>query len=79
LEAHACLRKGFVALYGTKNAKEALRLCNETAILSRPVSNVLAGLGHLHVGEAYAMLGERRDCEKAGSGAGELRPYRYGR
>jgi len=65
LEAHAQLRKGFVALYGTKDAKEGLRLCNETAIVGRPASNVLTGLGFLHVGEAYAMLGERRDCEKA--------------
>ncbi|GAA3229584.1 hypothetical protein GCM10020216_046890 [Nonomuraea helvata] len=65
LEAHAQLRKGFVALYGTKDAREGLRLCNETAIVSRNASDVLAGLGFLHVGEAYAMLGERRHCEKA--------------
>ncbi|MFC4008145.1 helix-turn-helix transcriptional regulator [Nonomuraea purpurea] len=65
LEAHAQLRKGFVALYGTKTPKEGLRLCNETAIVGRAGSNVLSGLGFLHVGEAYAMLGERHDCERA--------------
>lgn len=65
LEAHAQLRKGFVALYGVKAPKEGLRLCNETAIVGRTASNVLSGLGFLHVGEAYAMLGERRACERA--------------
>ncbi|MFE3452479.1 helix-turn-helix transcriptional regulator [Nonomuraea sp. NPDC059194] len=65
LEAHAQLRKGFVALYGTKDPRQGLRLCQETALLSGPVSNVLAGLGHLHVGEAHAMLGERRECENS--------------
>jgi DNA-binding XRE family transcriptional regulator len=65
LEAHAQLRKGFVALYGTKDPKEGLRLCRETAIVAAPASNVLTGLGHLHVGEAYAMMGERRSCEEA--------------
>ncbi|MGP3916325.1 helix-turn-helix domain-containing protein [Nonomuraea sp. 10N515B] len=65
LEAHAQLRKGFVALYGTKDPREGLRLCRETALVSNATSNVLTGLGHLHVGEAHAMLGQRRDCEKA--------------
>ncbi|MGP3960715.1 helix-turn-helix transcriptional regulator [Nonomuraea sp. 3N208] len=65
LEAHAHLRKGFVALYGTKDAREGLRLCNETTIVSRNASDVLTGLGFLHVSEAHAMLGERRDYEKA--------------
>ncbi|WP_084964159.1 helix-turn-helix transcriptional regulator [Thermoactinospora rubra] len=65
LEAHAQLRKGFVALYGTKDPREGLRLCEETTLVSRSVSNVLTGLGHLHAGEAHAMLGERRACEKA--------------
>ncbi|MDP4506817.1 transcriptional regulator [Nonomuraea turcica] len=64
LEAHAHLRKGFVALYGTKDVREGLRLCNETALVSRKVSDVLTGLGFLHVSEAYAMLGERRHCER---------------
>lgn len=65
LEAHAQLRKGFVALYGTKDPSEGLRLCRETTLVSKSTSNVLTGLGHLHVGEAHAMLGQRRDCEKA--------------
>ncbi|MER5644516.1 helix-turn-helix transcriptional regulator [Streptosporangium sp. NPDC002524] len=65
LEAHAHLRKGFVALYGSKDLKEGLRLCHETAIVGAPASQVLMGLGFLHVGEAHAMLGERRDCERA--------------
>ncbi len=65
LEAHAHLRKGFVALYGTKDPKEGLRLCNETTIVGASASNVLAGLGFLHVGEAHALMGERQECEKA--------------
>jgi transcriptional regulator with XRE-family HTH domain len=65
LEAHAHLRKGFIALYGTKDPEEGLRLCNETTIVGASASNVLAGLGFLHVGEAHAMMGERRQCEKA--------------
>ncbi|MEQ4721604.1 helix-turn-helix transcriptional regulator [Nonomuraea sp. B19D2] len=65
LEAHAHLRKGFIALYGRKDPREGLRLCNETAIVGASASNVLAGLGFLHVGEAHAMMGERRECEKA--------------
>lgn len=65
LEAHAHLRKGFIALYGAKDFKEGLRLCNETTIVGSAASNVLAGLGFLHVGEAHAMMGERRQCEKA--------------
>jgi transcriptional regulator with XRE-family HTH domain len=65
LEAHAHLRKGFIALYGTKDPKEGLRLCNETTIVGASAGNVLAGLGFLHVGEAHAMMGERRECEKA--------------
>jgi transcriptional regulator with XRE-family HTH domain len=65
LEAHGHLRKGFIALYGTKDPREGLRLCNETTILGASAGNVLAGLGFLHVGEAHAMMGERRECEKA--------------
>ncbi|PZG31086.1 transcriptional regulator [Spongiactinospora gelatinilytica] len=78
LEAHAQLRKGFVALYGTKNVREGLRLCEETVTAGRSPGNVLTGLGLLHVGEAYAMLGERRDCEKA-LGAAEDTLARLGR
>ncbi|WP_214318598.1 helix-turn-helix transcriptional regulator [Nonomuraea sediminis] len=78
LESHAQLRKGFVALYGTKDPRAGLRLCRETALVSGSVSNVLTGLGYLHVGEAHAMLGQRRECEKALSAAevsfGRIRP-----
>jgi transcriptional regulator with XRE-family HTH domain len=69
LEAHAQLRKGFVALYSEQSPKKGLRLCEEAAIVSDGSSDVLAGLGQLHVGEAYAMLGERKQCEKALSSA----------
>ena len=66
--AHAELRKGFAALYGqaeVRDPKSGLALAQLAAEHSRGVSNALAGLSLLHVGEAYAMLGEYRRCEQA--------------
>lgn len=66
--AHAELRKGFAALYGqadVRNPKTGLASAQIAAAQSQRVSNALAGLSLLHVGEAYAMLGEYRRCEQA--------------
>ena len=66
--AHAELRKGFASLYGqvdVRDPKTGLALAPIAAEQSRSVSNALAGLSLLHVGEAYAMLGEYRRCEQA--------------
>ncbi|GAA1240559.1 hypothetical protein GCM10009609_00240 [Pseudonocardia aurantiaca] len=48
------------------------------AYQSQPVSYALYGLAQLHIGEAFAMLGEYRQCEQALSSAetafGKMRP-----
>jgi tetratricopeptide (TPR) repeat protein len=65
-EAYALLRKSFVALYGVKDPRQGLVLAQQAATLAaNGTSHALEGLGLLHVGEAFAMVGERRDCEKA--------------
>jgi Helix-turn-helix domain len=66
--AHAELRKGFAALYGRatmRNSRVGLNFAQAAAEHSRGESDALRGLSLLHVGEAYAMLGERRQCEWA--------------
>ncbi len=66
--AHAELRKGFAAMYGQADVhdpKAGLASAQIAAEQSRSVSNALSGLSLLHVGEAYAMLGEYRRCEQA--------------
>lgn len=66
--AHAELRKGFAAMYGqadVRDPKAGLASAQIAAEQSRSVSNALGGLSLLHVGEAYAMLGEYRRCEQA--------------
>jgi hypothetical protein len=66
--AHAKLRKGFAAMYrqpDVRDPKAGLVLAQIVAEQSRGVSNALGGLSLLHVGEAYAMLGEYRRCEQA--------------
>ncbi len=72
--AHAELRKGFAAVYGqadVRDPKAGLASAQIAAEQSRSVSNALGGLSLLHVGEAYAMLGEYRRCEQALSQAEE--------
>jgi hypothetical protein len=65
-EAHALLRKSFVALYGEHDPQRGLSLAEQAAgLTSSGASRVLAGLALLHVGEAFAMLGQRRSCEDA--------------
>jgi tetratricopeptide (TPR) repeat protein len=65
-EAYARLRKSYVALYGEQEPQAGLRLAQEAATLAGTAgSHALQGLALLHVGEGYAMLGERRECEAA--------------
>jgi hypothetical protein len=65
-EAHALLRKSFVALYGEHDPQRGLSLAEQAAgLTSSGASRALAGLTLLHVGEAFAMLGQRRSCEDA--------------
>lgn len=66
--AHAELRKGFAALYGRaaiRDPRVGLNFAQAAAERSHGVSDALRGLSLLHVGEAYAMLGEYRQCERA--------------
>lgn len=66
--AHAELRKGFAALYGhaaIRDPRVGLTFAQAAAEHSRGASHALHGLSLLHVGEAYAMLGEHRQCERA--------------
>jgi hypothetical protein len=65
-EAYALLRKSYVALYGEQEPQTGLRLAQEAATLADATeSHALQGLALLHVGEGYAMLGDRRACEAA--------------
>jgi tetratricopeptide (TPR) repeat protein len=69
-EAYAHLRKSYVALYGEQEPQAGLRLAQEAATLAATAgSHALQGLALLHVGESYAMLGDRRECEAALGGA----------
>jgi len=94
--ANAELRKAYVALYGlteTRDPRTGLVNAQAAAHQSRPVSDALHGLAQLHVGEAFAMLGEYRQCERALSdaetalgrttpedaGAGAFSPSQFGR
>jgi transcriptional regulator with XRE-family HTH domain len=64
-EAHAGLRKSYVALYGIGNPHAGLALAHRAAVAAESGSHVLAGLSMLHVGEAYAMLGDGSNCDDA--------------
>jgi hypothetical protein len=64
-EGLALLRKSFVALYGEKDPQTGLRLTMQSAETTGTPSQVLAGLATLHSAEAHAMLGQRRECERA--------------
>jgi tetratricopeptide (TPR) repeat protein len=71
-QAYACLRKSYVALYGEQEPQTGLRLAQEAATLAGSAgSHALQGLALLHVGEGYAMLGDRRGCQTA-LGAAEV-------
>jgi transcriptional regulator with XRE-family HTH domain len=64
-EAHAHLRKSYIALYGTGSPAAGLALAHRAAVTSQHDSHVIAGLALLHVGEAHAMLGDARSCDGA--------------
>lgn len=64
-EAHAVLRKSYVALYGIRNPVAGLALASRAAAISAADSNVIAGMGRLHVGEAFAMLDDANGCTLA--------------
>jgi hypothetical protein len=64
-EGLALLRTAMVALYGHKDPRAGLEICERTADLAAAASSVIAGLAVLHAAEAHAMLGDRRSCEQA--------------
>jgi transcriptional regulator with XRE-family HTH domain len=64
-EAHAELRKSYVALYGMGDPQAGLVLAHRAVVAAERDSHVLAGLAMLHAGEAYAMLGDASSCVQA--------------
>jgi transcriptional regulator with XRE-family HTH domain len=71
-EGRTLLRKSFVALYGGDAVAVGLALASRAAAVSTGRSHALAGLALLHVGEAYAMLGNADRCAES-LGAAEAR------
>jgi transcriptional regulator with XRE-family HTH domain len=68
-EGRALLRKSFVALYGGDTVPVGLALASRAAVAGSGHSHALAALALLHVGEAYAMLGDARRCAESLGGA----------
>lgn len=64
-EAHALLRKSYVALYGGGHPGAGLALTEQAAATALSTSNVLTGLALLHSADANAMLGRERPCQEA--------------
>lgn len=67
-EGHARLRSSYIHLYGRANPHDpraGLALAESAVAVANRTSHALAGLGWLHVGEAQAMVGEYRLCERA--------------
>ncbi|MEW2498488.1 helix-turn-helix transcriptional regulator [Streptomyces nodosus] len=64
LEGRALLRTCYVALYGAQDPRSGLDLALQAATIARPTSPSVTGLALLHAGEAHAMLGEAKDCER---------------
>ena len=64
-EGLALLRKSFVVLYGWRDPKAGLELTQHTAHTTAGASHVLTGLAMLHTAESHAMLGNRRECQRA--------------
>jgi len=64
-EGRTLLRKSFVALYGGDAIPVGLALASRAASASTGHSHALAGLALLHVGEAYAMLGDASRCAES--------------
>ena len=66
MEAYARLRKSCSSPYGEHELQAGLRLAQQAATLADTAgSHALQGLALLHVGEGYAMLDDRRQCEDA--------------
>ena len=70
-EGNTELRKSFIALYGEGRPAVGLTLAHRAVLASRHDSHVIAGLALLHVGEAYAMLGDAQSCDES-LGAAEV-------
>src|SRR5262249_33550099 len=68
-EAHAELRKAYVALYGTGNPAVGLAPHPRAARAMDQHSHVTAGWPMFHAGEPHAMLGDARLCDEALSAA----------
>jgi hypothetical protein len=71
------MRRELPTVYGRaaiRDARVGLNFAQAAAEHSRGESDALRGLSLLHVGEAYAMLGEHRQCERAAGR--ELYPWR---
>jgi hypothetical protein len=64
-EAHATLRTGYLALYGTRNPRPGLHLASRAAQVAAGTSPTITGYALLHVAEAHGMLGDRHACEHA--------------
>jgi tetratricopeptide (TPR) repeat protein len=64
-EAHALLRKSYVALFGVRRPAVGLYLAAQAARRSAGHSPTLACVSLLHVAEAYGFLGDRLGCEQA--------------
>ncbi|MGW0434020.1 helix-turn-helix domain-containing protein [Micromonospora sp. NPDC003197] len=65
LQAYAWLRKSYISLYGAQDHQAGLSQASLAAQLAaRANSNALSSVALLHVGEAYAMLGDQRSCER---------------
>ncbi|MGH3354836.1 MAG: helix-turn-helix domain-containing protein [Nocardioidaceae bacterium] len=64
-EAYATLRISYLALYGDKVVARGLGDAQQAADIARGASPAMRGLAVLHVAEANAMLGRRRDCDHA--------------
>lgn len=70
--AKAELRQAYVCLYGgsgSRNPATGLALAQHAAEQGQAASPAFSGVALLHVGEAFAMLGEYRQCERALSDA----------
>lgn len=64
-EAHATLRTGYLALYGTRRPRLGLHFASRAAEVAVGTSPTITGYALLHVAEAHAMLGDQRACEQA--------------
>jgi transcriptional regulator with XRE-family HTH domain len=65
VEAHAQLRRSYLALYGVRNPAAGLALALRSAATSSADSHVIAGLAHLHAAEACAMMTDVAGCDSA--------------